>query len=478
LASDNEFSLCINGELDIVGPVTKIKGYTQKGADVNDGYNILGAISGYKSDGTMKQIVIADGASESDAYTYNTTTNTWTPHHLSLTSGARAEVEYFLDGIFMVNFDDVTRWNNYTQWYTTTNVTDAPKAKYIKLYNSRIYLAYVVDSGSTYTSRVVYSDLPSGSPYTIAWNNSENFFDVESDDKDVIKGMSVNSNTLLIFKENSLYRYNTNTLDKIQNAPGTVSQRSIKELQGVTLYLHSTGIYMYDGTSKLISRKIKDIFDGISTKNLSSACAYTKGDHYYLYVGDVNNSAKGISIDKCLIDFDIAKNGFTLRSLANEPTVFFDYRDDRSAVTYDSSSLTYNSADTRYNGLMSVEKRVFFGTTNGEVYQQDIGKSFDSSDISFTLETKDYYLGYPSVYKLFQKVHIYVDGVRAITVQYKLDDGDWKTLGKIKRTQSELIFPSGSRGKRIKFRILESSSGDKFNFEGLDVFFTAEGVSD
>lgn len=479
LTSDNEFPQALNGELETVGPVSKVRGYTQRGSTVNAGYNILGAISGYKSDGTMKQIVIADGASNSDAYTYNTVTNTWTPHLLSLTTGAEAEVEYFLDGFFLVNFEDVTRWDNYTAWSTTTNVTNAPKAKYIKLYNSRIYLAYVVDSGTTYTSRVIYSDLPSGSPYTISWNNTVNYFDVDSDDRDVIKGLAVNSNTLLVFKENALYRYNTNTLYKVPGAPGTVSQRSVKDLQGMTLYLHSSGIYMYDGsTSKLISRKIKDVIEGISTKNLTNACAYTKGDHYYLYVGDINNTKTGLTIDKCLIDFDIAKNGFMLRSLVDEPTIFFTFRDDRSAIAYNDATLTYNSSDTTYNGLISSETRVFFGTTDGVVYQQDNGNSFNGTDIPFSLETKDYYLGYPAVYKLFQKVHIFVDGVRAITVQYKLDDGDWKTLGKVKRTQSELIFPAGSRGKRIKFRILESSSGDRFSFEGFDVYFVPESTLD
>jgi hypothetical protein len=478
LASDNEYPLLINGDLERVGPVFKTRGYTQRGSDVNTGYTILGAASGYKSDGTMKQLVVADDAASSDVYTYNSATDSWTPHILSLTSGAKAQFEYFLDGIFMVNFDDVTRFNNYTAWSTATNVTSAPKAKFIKLYNSRIYTAYVVDGATTYPSRVIYSDLPDDTTHLISWNNAENWFDVDSDDRDVIKGLSVNSNTLLVFKENALYRYNTNTLYKVPGAPGTVSQRSVKELLGFTIYLHSSGLYMYDGsTSKLISRKIKDIIEGISTKNLTDACAYTKNDHYYCYVGDINNTRANIQINKCLIDFDIAKNALTVRSLTVEPTVFFTFRDDRSAIGYNDATITYNSADTTYNGILSSEERVFFGTTDGVVFQQDSGNSFDGTDIAFTLETKDYYLDYPAVFKLFQKVHVFVDGVRAITVQYKLDDGDWQTLGKVKNTQSELIFPAGQRGKRIKFRIIESSSGDRFSFEGLDIYFSPDSLN-
>ena len=180
LMAENECSVLQNAEMDQIGSIFKVRGYTQKGADVNTDYQILGMASCYKTDGSQKQIAVADNESDSDAYTYNPTTDTWTPHQLSLTSGSKAEFEYFLDGWFMVNFTEATRWNNFTQWYTDTNVTDAPKARYIKLYLSRIYTAYVIDGSSTYPSRVIYSELPddSTSPMTLSWNNTVNKVDV------------------------------------------------------------------------------------------------------------------------------------------------------------------------------------------------------------------------------------------------------------------------------------------------------------
>ena len=202
-----------------------------------------------------------------------------------------------------------------------------------------------------------------------------------------------------------------------------------------------------------------------------------RGDHYYLYVGDINNTKTGLTITKCLIDMDIAKNAFTIRSLEKEPQMFFDYRDDRSNVTYDSATITYDDANTTYNGLVSSEQRIFFGATDGAVYQFDTGNTFDGTDISFIVETQDYYLGYPAINKLFQKIIMFVDSRKSVQVQYKLDEDNWKSLGKVTKTQSELIFPSGSRGKRIKLRVSESSSGDRFAFEGFDVYFTAEGLN-
>lgn len=475
IMADNECVKIENGELEEIGAIHKVRGYVQRGSTVNSGYDILGICSAYKTDGTQKQIVITDGASNSDAYTYNPTTNEWTPHQLSLTTGAKAEFEYFLDGWFMVNFSDATRWNDFTQWYTTTNVTNAPKGKYIKLYLSRIYIAYCVSSGSTYPSRVIYSDLPDSG--TISWNNSENYFDVDADDSDVIKGLAVNANRLLIFKENSLHRYDTNTRYKVPGCPGTVSQRSIANIQGWTLYLHTSGIWGYDGTtSQLISRKIQQIIDGISTKNLANACSWARKDHYYLYVGDIINNKTGLEIDKCLIDYDISKNAFTWRSLTYDPLIFSSYRDDRSELTYDSATTTYNDADTTYNALISTEERIYFGTTDGAVYQFDTGQTYDGSAITFVVETKDIYLTRPALYKLLQKVYIFVNSGKGITIQYRMDDGNWKTLGRVKKTQTELIFPAGSRCQKVRFRILESGTGQRFSFEGLDIYYTLEGL--
>jgi len=477
LMANDEVSVIENGELEKVGSIYKARGYEMRGSAVNANYDILGMINAYKSsDGTQKQIVIADDAAESDAYTYNPITDDWTAHNLSLTSGAKAEFASFLDGFFMVNFSDATRWNDLSAWSTSTNVTNAPKAKYIQLYLDRLYTAYVVSGGSTYPSRVIYSDLPTTGSLT--WNNSTNYFDVDTDNGDVIKGLGVNASRLLIFKKDSLYRYDTNTLYQVPGCPGTVSQRSVKNIQGYTLYLHDTGIWSYNGTSAvLISRKIQELIDGINTAEAADSCATVIGDHYYLYVGDVSNSQTGFSVDKCLIDYNIAQNAFTWRSLDDTPTVFMQYPDDRSAITYDDSGITYNDGSTYYNGLTSTEQRYYFGTDDGNVFHFNSGNTMNSVAIPFRVETKDYYLGYPSYWKVLQKVIVFTDYAgKGVLVQASCDGGDWISLGRVNKEQTELIFPSGTKCQRVKFRIAESSSGDRFAFEGLDVYFTAQGL--
>ena len=77
---------------------------------------------------------------------------------------------------------------------------------------------------------------------------------------------------------------------------------------------------------------------------------------------------------------------------------------------------------------------------------------------------------------MLQKIHIFVNSGKGIQVQYKIDEKDWETLGKVDDTQTELIFPSGLRCKRIKFRIAKTSSEGRFSFEGFDIYFTPEGL--
>jgi hypothetical protein len=152
------------------------------------------------------------------------------------------------------------------------------------------------------------------------------------------------------------------------------------------------------------------------------------------------------------------------------------YLDDRSNVTYKSATVSYNSADTTYNGLISSEERVYFGDKLGGVYHFDYGNTMDTKDIAFRLVTKDYYMGNPSIYKYLSKLVVYCDGGRQVTIQYKLDDGDWKTLGRLSDSITTLVFPSSTQCRKVKFRVIESSSGDAFNFEGFDIYFKPGGL--
>ena len=204
------------------------------------------------------------------------------------------------------------------------NVNPSVKGKYIKKYNTRLYLGNVTIAGVSYPSRVWYSDLPKAD-YTLRWGiesgtnlvqtadsatvtstgakfkdnnikvgdkmtittgenageyivqsiNSEtqitltdklthtatssywvgsNYFDVETDDGDEIKGFGVNSNELIILKNSSTHRFSsTGTLRKSRTTIGTSSPKSIVDLDDYTYFYHpSRGILRTDVSNKAV----------------------------------------------------------------------------------------------------------------------------------------------------------------------------------------------------------------------------------
>lgn len=148
-----------------LGGISKALGYSKKGNTINSGAAILGAGSLNTSGGGQNLIAF----SGTDAYKFNSGTSAWDAQSRTYTAAQRFEVEKFLDMLFEVNgLTDVPESYNGTSWSTSTNVTDMPKAKYIKEYNSRLYLFHInIPIGGTFPSRVWYSNLPKNN--TLSW---------------------------------------------------------------------------------------------------------------------------------------------------------------------------------------------------------------------------------------------------------------------------------------------------------------------
>jgi len=477
LKDNNELDLIRNGQLTKIGLIQKRLGYaTQRGSDVSTG-KILGAHSFYPYSGTIRQYAVADSASDSDVYTFNPATNSWTAHHLALTMGSKCEFATFLNLFFRVNYTEATASNDGTAWSTTTDVTNAPKARYIIPYLNRLYLGECKVGSSEYASRVYYSSLPDPSTSAITWDVSDtgNWFEVNPDDGDSIKGLGVNANRLLVFKENSLYRYDTNTLYEVPGCPGTVSQRTVKNIQGYTIYLHSSGVWAYDGsTSQLISRPMQQYIEGMNTLNLSEACAYVRGDHYYCFIGNVINSAEGINEENVLLDFDVSKKSWTFHNLNNVPTIFIDYKDDRSNVEYDSATVTYDSADTTYDGGIVNESRAFMGTNAGKVWQFLNGNNDAGTGIRFEVITKEIFLSNRDAIKNLYKLMVYTRKGTSLMVQYKIDSGQWISLGALNREFTDFRFPRGTRCRKIQLRFSEFTSAQQPTIEAFSIYYKEE----
>jgi len=91
---------------------------------------------------------------------YNTITGGWNKAgSVYNTANLDTSFETFVDCLFMTNGTDKVWCYNGTTW-EVQNVNTSVKGKYIKKYNTKLYLGNVTIAGVSYPSRVWYSDLP------------------------------------------------------------------------------------------------------------------------------------------------------------------------------------------------------------------------------------------------------------------------------------------------------------------------------
>jgi len=329
LLQPNQFVKIINGDLDRVdGAISRRMGYEQEGNAVISGSSVLGLGNLAKPDGTHKIVAVCG----SDCYVYNSVTELWNAQSQSLTSAQKAEFRTYLDHLFMCNYSNDTRVYDGSTWSTSTNLSaasgspsGAPRAKFIEVYQNRVYLGNVVVQPNAYPSRVYRSSLPD-SDYEISWNTTEEtgeYFEVDTNDNDMIRGLGTNSNRLLIFKEYSMHTWDNYSRQKVQGAPGTTSHRSIVNIDEWTYYFNRDGVFRWNGgVAEFISKPVKPYTDGISAASSYGVCAGEKDKHYLLYIGEVDNTEAQIKESRILLDFDTTKERWSVSVLQTRPSVF------------------------------------------------------------------------------------------------------------------------------------------------------------
>lgn len=529
LNKKNELALAKNVDLDhIVGAISKTLGYSQKGNEIAVARTLLGCGALNTSGGTDKLLAFANtvGDAAADAYIYNSSTEVWDAQSRSFTASQSFETESFLNQLFVVNgLTDVPE--NYTgaAWSQATNVTDMPKAKFIKEDQFRLFLFNInIPVGGNFPSRVWYCDLPSnnaitwgfesgtdlvttasspivtsaggkfisrnvkvGDPFLITTDadageyevesiNSEtqvtltedltatdtgvsfwtggNWFDVSRDNSDVGKGIGKNSGRLLLFKRFSLYKFlktasaSTDSLILVKGVPGTVSHRSITNLNKWTFYAADSGIWRYDGSNAiLISRAVQEVWDGVSTANYGSIVGWNENEELLkIFVGDVSNTDTDLSISKCVMVYNPFTNIWWFESLADTP---------KCQVTWVQSD---------------VKKHFMF--SNGKALQTANGNDFDGEAIDMEAETSWHFPIAPEVSVNITRIKVYTIRGREIDCQYKfayyfqgegfLQDEEWKRLDAENKSEYEANYipeQNDNRACGIKLNFRESSTG-------------------
>jgi|CXWL01.1.fsa_nt_gi hypothetical protein len=320
-----------------------------------------------------------------------------------------------------------------------------------------------VDSPYQITLR---DSITTSSSAVVFWVGS-NFFPVPSDN-DFIVGMGENSDQLLIFKQFSLWRYNISSLQRVRDTPGTTSRKSIVNVGPYTFYFHGsntktrrTGIWMYDGSrGVLVSRSIQPYIDGISTSNYTSVVGWREGTRARMFVGDVTNAPRNISLTNVVISYDTENGGWSVDPIADIIT-----------------------SSTRY--MDSGVEKWFIGTQDNQVLETPSGNTHNTTPISFRLQIGARYPSGSETVNEFTRLEIVARGGRGLVVKYKLfgvpsvsqlgadNDDTWSSLGDLERDVTLLNIPTRHYvAKGIDIDISdESGSVNSFAVEKISIFY-------
>jgi len=318
---------------------------------------------------------------------------------------------------------------------------------------------YTVSSVDSEIQLTLVEDLVNTVASSTYWVGS-NWFDVKTDNNDYIRGLGENSDRLLIFKLNSIHRYNDTSLFQIGDYPGTSSHRSIQNVNSYTYYFHGsestrTGIYVYDGSSVVkVSAAIQPYVDGIAASIFPTIVGWREGDWYRCYVGDIDNAQRNISEDKVILSHNSVTNKWSIDPI--NKTV-------KAKATW----------------LESNEQKIFFGDDSAEVFQTPSGYSLDGESLAWALETGVHYPEDSESINRFNRIQIISRDARAVKVQYKLYnqpktvDDQWSELGEISEDKTELKIPRDHNwASGINIRLSETSIREATQYiEKITLFY-------
>ena len=303
-------------------------------------------------------------------------------------------------------------------------------------------------------------------PLTAAVTNSNfwvgsNWVETSPSDGDETTGLGDNNDNLLIFKRDSLFRYDIKTsLRKIKGVPGTTSQESVVNIKDKTYYFHSTGVWECDGvTSRLISRPIQDYIDAVSSDMYPNIVAWVTGpsqETLRVFVGDLTDTDNNISLTNAILDYDTSNQAWSPGALPFKVTC----------------ATTFRESNTN---------NVLLGTDVGTVYQDNKGTSDNTVAIPWMIDTGFHFPAGPQIEIEFEKFQVHSKKGRGMQVKYKLYgtpykiDKQWRPLNDVENDVTEFILKGRSeldnKGRGIAIQFTESSDDKTPIIERVDLFW-------
>ena len=193
------------------------------------------------------------------------------------------------------------------------DTTSGPIAKYAITHKDKIILGNLVAEGRP--SAISWSG---GGPYVdkFNWRYAGGNVDIDKDAGDEITGLIEFQDTIIVFKERSIWQVTLAAVDElviptvkmIMRGVGAVSHRTIKHVENDVFFLSRKGIFTLGNEPNYlnvirtneVSARVRPVFETLTPAQLEQACAVYKDSKYRLSypVGGGSKNSKEIIYDR------------------------------------------------------------------------------------------------------------------------------------------------------------------------------------
>lgn len=272
----------------------------------------------------------------------------------------------------------------------------------------------------------------------------------------LLNSFKVNNRLSIHKSDGAIFRWDGYRLVDMANDLGPSSSASIGNVEDYRFYLNRMGIFGYDGDQpEIVSNPIeKYIYNsdetGIAGTTFDNAPGVAHQYTYYTSVGSVRDDFTNYGVNNAITAYNYQFNEFTVHSFADKPTAFGTYTD--------------------INGV----RRMIFGDATGQCYTYGgTALSDNGKPITVVLE------GFTSLNSLSEKRFSWLmasfnPGCQAqmqIAISSNVEPTSlkWVNLGDASSGRIDYKFPEGSRGNYLFWRIIESSTSSRLDFNGIEI---------
>ncbi len=406
-----------------IGAILKDTGYANIGSALQAGKSVLGLFNFIQTPGTEKMLATVDDATSDDTQLFYSTGAGWTEvtaaeTEWANTAGMNVDMESFLAYAFIVGhgatdgYMEVGTLNGTTFGYigdgSETNISDGsstanvtmPKAKYIKRYRDRLYVANCEPVATAEPYRVYFSDVPSSG--TIVWDRTNNFIDVDYSDE--ITGLATNWDRLVVFTAYRAYMYDQASFKQTWDY-GCSNNRTIKNSGPYMMWANFDGVWVSTGGQpQNVSGEVIDFIRGATPANFFAEII---DEEYHLYVGNV--TVDGIAYTNCVLTYNIPLSAWRWRELADNATIFARYND-------------------------SGTQRLWFGDASGDVHNKGkytdatLLNDDDGTDIVSHFELPPMHIQDLSIVKKMENLHAYASKAQGLKLYSRVLDSQDRNL--------------------------------------------------